>query len=58
MDYRILNKLISKAWNNAIVEDIIIDDEFGNVTATINGNKNIDCGFIEDYNFSGKYYID
>ena len=40
---------ISKIWNSAKVENVIIDDEFGNVTATINGKKNIDCGFIEDY---------
>lgn len=58
MENKFLKEAISRAWNNAIVEDIIIDDEFGNVTATINGNKNIDCGFIEDYKNIGKYYID
>lgn len=40
---------ISKIFKGATVENIIIDDEFGNVTATVNGKKNTDCGFTEDY---------
>lgn len=44
-----LEQKISKRFKGEKVEDIIIDDEFGNVTATVNGVKNTDCGFIEDY---------
>lgn len=44
-----LEKKVSKRFNGAKVENVIIDEEFGNVTATVNGMKNVDCGFIEDY---------
>lgn len=44
-----LEQKVSKRFNGAKVENIIIDEEFGNVTATVNGKKNIDCGFVEDY---------
>jgi len=44
-----LKEKISKRFRGAKVENVIIDEEFGNVTATIDGKKNIDCGFIEDY---------
>lgn len=40
---------ISLRFNGSAVKDVLIDGEFGNVTATIDGAKNIDCGFIEDY---------
>lgn len=45
-----LNKKISKQFDDLFeVKDVIIDEEFGNVTATIGTHKNVDCGFIEDY---------
>ena len=44
-----LKEKISKKFKGAKIKDIIIDNEFGNVTATVNGIKNTDCGFIEDY---------
>ena len=44
-----LKKQISHIWHNAKVENVVIDEEFENVTATINGMKNIACGFLEDY---------
>lgn len=44
-----LAEIISKQWNGAIVTDVVIDEEFGGVTATIDGSKCCDCGFIEDY---------
>lgn len=40
---------IAKRFNGAKVEGVIIDEEFGNVTATVNGKTNTDCGFTEDY---------
>jgi len=40
---------ISKAFNGANVSNVVVDEEFGNVTATVDNIKNIDCGFIEDY---------
>lgn len=45
-----LEQKISKLFNGAVVTDGHIDEEFGNVTATVNGRKNVDCGFIEDFN--------
>jgi hypothetical protein len=44
-----MEKQISKLFNGATVSDIIINDEFGCVTATINGVTNMDCGWVEDY---------
>ena len=44
-----LESKIRIRFNNAEVKDVCIDDEFGNVTATVNGHVNTDCGFIEDY---------
>lgn len=41
--------LVSDRFNGASVSDVRIDAEFGNVTATVNGLKNIDAGFVEDY---------
>ena len=43
--------MIATTFNTTFdkVSNVAIDDEFGNVTATINGNAFIDCGFIEDY---------
>jgi hypothetical protein len=42
--------LIARDYRNgALVENVVVDDEFGCVTATINGRKNCDCGFIEKY---------
>ena len=46
------NKLmpaISAMFRGASVENVVVDAEFGNVTSTVNGLKNVDCGFIEDY---------
>lgn len=31
------------------VADVFIDEEFGNVTATVDGKTNVDCGFIEEF---------
>lgn len=44
-----LEQKISKLFNGAVVTDVQVDPEFGNVTATVNGRKNVDCGFIEDF---------
>jgi len=44
-----LTQKISKLFNGAVVSDVVIDIEFGNVTATVNGRSNVDCGFIEDF---------
>jgi len=44
-----LEKQISYIWHGAKVENVVIDEEFGNVTATVNGKTNTDCGFLEDY---------
>ena len=45
---------ISKTFNGAVVGKVVIDREFGNVTATVNGRVNTDCGFLEDFTFSGE----
>jgi hypothetical protein len=39
---------ISKIWNGAEVDNVQVDAEFGNVTATVDGVRNMDCGFIEE----------
>ncbi|MBC5852138.1 hypothetical protein [Vibrio metschnikovii] len=39
---------ISKKFNGASVAKVIID-EFGNVTATVDGKTFTDCGFIEEF---------
>lgn len=44
-----LEQKISKLFNSAVVTDAQVDIEFGNVTATVDGKKNVDCGFIEDF---------
>jgi hypothetical protein len=51
-----IQQMISKVWNGAKVENVIIDKEFDAVTATINGKINIDCGWLEDYKINGNYY--
>lgn len=46
------NKLmpaISAIFRGASVENVVVDAEFGNVTATVNGLENVDCGFVEDF---------
>jgi hypothetical protein len=40
---------ISSRFNGAVVADIAVDSEYGNVTATVSGVKFVDCGFVEDY---------
>ena len=45
-----ITEQIAKIFNGATVTDVKVDSEFGNVTATVNGKINVDCGFIEDYN--------
>jgi len=40
---------ISTIFNGLPVKKVIVDDEFGCVTATVDGAKNVDCGWIEDY---------
>jgi len=44
-----LEQKISKVFNGAGVTDVIIDDEFNCVTATVDGRTNTDCGWLEDY---------
>jgi molybdopterin-binding protein len=44
-----MKEQIEKMFKGAAVSDVAIDTEFGNVTATVNGKKNVDCGFIEDF---------
>ncbi len=44
-----LSEQISKKFNGAKVSNVKVDDEFGNVTATVDGKTGIDAGFIEDY---------
>lgn len=44
-----IEELISKRFNGATVKNVFIDEEFGNITATVNGISNVDCGFIEEY---------
>ena len=45
-----LHDKISKAYNNRKVSYVVIDEEFGNITADIEGiGRRIDCGFVEDY---------
>lgn len=46
--------LISKRFNGQTVSDVIVDDEHGNVSATVDGKKGIDAGFIEDYESSNQ----
>lgn len=43
-----IEKATRYTFNNASVETVFIDEEFGCVTATVDGRKNTDCGFIED----------
>lgn len=43
-----LEKLLKHQWNTDDVKDIAIDEEFGCVTATIDGHKNVDCGWIDE----------
>lgn len=51
MNDKIMNK-ISEMYNGANVSNVVIDDEYGNVTATIEGLGNfIDCGLITDDDF-------
>ena len=49
MTKQYLIEKISKRFCGAKVSNVKIDEEFGNVTATINGVKNVDAGFIEEY---------
>lgn len=49
MNEQLLIDYISKKFNGASVAKVVIDDEFGNVTATVDGNAFTDCGFIEDF---------
>ena len=43
---------ISSDFNGASVTAVVVDTElYGNVTATVNDISNVDCGYIEDYNF-------
>lgn len=44
-----IEKQISKRFKGAEVSNVVIDDEFGNVTATVDGRTYTDCGFITDY---------
>jgi hypothetical protein len=43
---------IKKIFNGATVSEVVVDAEFGNVTATVNGKHNVDCGFVEDFGAS------
>lgn len=51
-----IGEMIKKVYKTNDVKEIVIDDEFQNVTATINRMENVDCGYVEDYNFAGRYY--
>lgn len=44
-----LEQSISSRFNNSTVTDVSVDEEFGNVTATVDEVSNVDCGFIEEY---------
>ncbi|MCX8796137.1 hypothetical protein [Vibrio parahaemolyticus] len=49
MNEQLLIDYISKKFNGASVSNVIIDDEFGNITATVDGKTFTDCGFIEEF---------
>jgi hypothetical protein len=44
-----IRKMVSKRFLDSEVTNIVIDDEFGCVTATIDGVTNVGCGYLEDY---------
>lgn len=48
-DLEKIAKAISVTFHSAKVSNVVIDDEFGNVTATVDGVTYVDCGYIEDY---------
>ena len=49
-----LAEQISIRFNDADVSDVVIDSEFGNVTATVGEQKGVDCGFVETYALNEK----
>ena len=55
LEQAIENKIKSQ-WNTESVSNVVIDVEFGNVTATIDGTTFCDCGWIEDYSLSNELY--
>ena len=50
-DVKIANQIrkMFRCKNASEVSNVVVDDVFGNVTATVRGRKNIACGFIEEY---------
>jgi len=44
-----LSQLIAKRFKTSNVKDVVVDAEFGCVTATIDERKNVDAGFYEEY---------
>jgi hypothetical protein len=52
-----MEKEISIIFNGSEVVNVIIDSEFGCVTATVDGVKNVNCGYIEDYKSQVKQSI-
>jgi len=44
-----LEQEIAITFNGATVRDVVVDEEFGNVTATVDDRNNVECGFIEDF---------
>ena len=46
-----LETQIKASWIGREVSNVVIDSEFGTITATVRGlGKNINCGYVEDYN--------
>lgn len=45
----LLAQKVSFSFNGSSVEDVKIDNEFFNVTATINGTTNVDCDWLENF---------
>lgn len=45
----VLTEKVSFSFNGSSVEDVKIDGEFFNVTAKVNGSKNVACDWLEDF---------
>ena len=44
-----LRKKVSLRFNNSEVENLVVDDEFGNVSAKVDDMNFVACGYLEDY---------
>jgi hypothetical protein len=49
IDIEAIKNKISIIFNGSEVSNVVVDEEFGNVTATVDGRTNTDCGFIEEF---------